>query len=118
MATKDKDTERTAAVAGAQAVADAVKKVTDAVVSEVQKTPAAVLEGDFSVTGVPGGSFEIRSHGTANFGASGTVKFGTLDAKTTEWGTTRIVGTLPPGVAKGEVTVLVDDKTQFTGELK
>lgn len=121
---KDKETknaevkaEHTGSVSGAESVADAVKRVADAAVAEVQKTSAALLETDFRVSGTANGNFEIVSHGK-NLGSSGTVQFNGVDAKTTEWSTTRIKGTVPAGMHDADVVVHVDDQTNYSARFK
>jgi hypothetical protein len=112
--------EQTAALSGAESVADAVRRVADAAVAEVQKSNLGVLP-DVIVSGTPGGSFELRAGPNISFGASGTVTFGKQQAVTTEWSTSRIVGTVPANVGDNEVTdvtVHVDDKTKHVGQFK
>lgn len=92
---------------GAQAVADAVKRVADAAVHAVQAT-SPVPVGDFIFTGTVGGRFTIRGEG---FGPSGTVKIGGHQAKTHGWSTREIFGWVPEGANPGApVEVIVDDK--------
>lgn len=110
---KAKD-ELSAAKQGATAVAEAVKKVSDAVVAEVQKAPAKAV-GGLLVSGVPGGQFEIRGDG---FSSSGTVSFAGLQVETTGWSNERIKGFLPLGVKEGEVVVNVDGENQRRGYFK
>lgn len=110
MATADNN-----AVTGAQSVADAVRRVADAAVAEVsrvQNQPAGPTSA-FTFTGTPGGGFTIRGQG---FGASGTVKVGGVQVRTTGWSTTEIHGTLPANVGSGEVVVQVDEKTALRGQ--
>jgi hypothetical protein len=103
------------AVAGAQAVADAVKKVADDAVAGAKAARASGPEGDFVVTGVPGGRFTIRGKG---FTASGSVLMGGNALKTLEWGNEYIRGELPANAKSGEVVVQIDEKTQQRGYLK
>lgn len=107
-------TEKNAAETGANAVADAVKRVADAAVNEIKKVPTAKVP-DVVVEGVAGGSFTIRGTG---FGTSGKVTFAGVPAKTNGWGDTRIEGVVPANVTEGEVVVHVDDKTQRKGFFK
>ncbi|MFI5222656.1 MAG: hypothetical protein ACHQX3_00175 [Nitrospirales bacterium] len=109
--------ERAAAATGAAAVAEAVKKVAEAAVAEVQKTPSAAVEGDLKATGTPGGSLEIVANPGVKFGSSGTATVAGHQVATTEWSVDRIVGKMPSGVIEGEVVVHVDDKTKYTGTL-
>ena len=102
------------AATGAQAVADAVKRVADAAVNEVSKI-APDKEYDFRIVASPGGKFRIDGHG---FSTGGSVLFGKTAAKTTGWGATKIEGIVPEGAKTGEVVVWVDEQTQFRGYLK
>jgi len=103
-----------AAQAGADAVADAVKRVADAAVDAVKKLPGDPIP-EVVVEASAGGSFVIRGKG---FSTNGTVTFAGVQAKTNGWGDTRIEGTVPAGVTEGEVVVQVDDKTQRKGTFK
>jgi hypothetical protein len=100
------------AVEGAASVADAVKRVADAAVAEVQKTKVAELPGDFHFTGTPGGRFRADGQG---FGSSGVIRVAGQQVQTTGWGSTHIEGTLPADVKSGEVTVHVDENTVQRG---
>ena len=102
------------ATVGAAAVAEAVKRVADAAVAEVNKV-APEKEYDFRIVGGPGGKFRIDG---AGFSTGGSVLFGGVAAKTTSWGSTKIEGAIPPGAKTGEVIVWVDPQTQFKGYLK
>lgn len=110
------------ASAGAQSVAEAVKRVADAAVAEVNKVKEP-FKGDFAVT-VGGGRFylvfprDVRETGTTGFGPSGTVTIGGVQAKTNGWSTTRIDGWIPGDQKpEAEVIVHVDEKTQLRGRL-
>jgi len=92
----------------ASSVAEAVKRVADAAVAEVQKNPSKVEGGDFTFSGSPGGRFTIRGN---NLGSSGTVKLGNRQLNTREWGTFFIHGDLPSDAKPGEVTVALDSDT-------
>jgi hypothetical protein len=106
--------ETAAGVSGAQAVADAVKRVADAAVAEAAKvTPTQV--GDFHITGHPGGKFEVQGKG---FSSSGSVFVNGRRQQTTEWGDTYIRGTLDAGVTSGEATIPIDEKKTLRGYLK
>jgi hypothetical protein len=96
---------------GAQLVADAVKRVADAAVAEIQKAPKAP-GGDFVVSGSAGGKFTIRGTG---LGTNGVVKLNGVQLATQEWGSTFIQGTLPADARAGELVVHVDDKTTKRG---
>lgn len=103
------------AATGAQSVAEAVKRVADAAVAEVQRT-APVRAGDFLIAGSAGSRFEIRG---AGFSTGGTVTVNGRLVHTTGWGATRIEGVLPDGVKPGdEVVVIVDADTQQRGYLR
>lgn len=114
--------EAKAAVGGAQAVADAVKRVADEAVKTAQTTRTTGSVGDFTISGSPGGRFTIRGDG---FSSGGTVLLqgqaghpNGLQLATDEWGGQFIRGRLPAGVTSGEVVVRIDEKTQKTGYLK
>lgn len=111
---EDKTKTQQTSATGAQAVADAVKRVADAAVAEVNKV-APEQDYDFKIVGAPGSTFRIDG---AGFSTGGTVLFGGVAAKTTGWGATRIDGTIPAGAKTGEVVVWVDEQTQFRGHLK
>lgn len=103
------------AATGAQSVAEAVKRVADAAVAEVQRT-APELAGDFVIVGTAGSKFQIRG---AGFSTGGTVTVNGKMAHTTGWGATRIEGTLPDGAKRGDVVVVTIDKdTQQRGYLR
>ena len=104
---------KTAAVIGAQAVADAVAKVATAAVAEVQKTKFAPEDNRIVITGTPGGRFELRGDG---FGSSGSLLIGGKQARTTAWGTMRIEGWLPEGITDGdELVIWISKETQLHG---
>ncbi len=106
--------ERAAAVTGAQAVADAVQRVADAAVAEVQKTPS-VEPQEVIVLGA-GNKFELQGEG---FSHNGTVTVNGMQAETTGWGSTRIYGKFPAGApSEGEIVVHIDDKTSKRGTFK
>lgn len=100
-----------AAASGAQAVADAVRRVADAAVAEVSKTKASGQQAsDFHSSGSAGGKFLLEGP-VGVFGASGTVRLNGAQLHTREWSSQRIVGDLPAGTRSGEVTVHVDSET-------
>lgn len=103
------------AVAGAQAVADAVKRVADDAVQGARGARASALEGNFLVSGTPGGRFTIRGNG---FTGSGTVLLNGKQLETTEWSNERIAGKLPSDARPGEVVVVVDETKQFRAPLR
>lgn len=110
--------ENAAAVEGARSVADAVTKLANAAVIEVQKgnrTPAP----EIVATGTPGGRFKIRSvrAGTTAFGASGSVLLNGKAVETTGWSSMQIEGKLPSDAKSGEIVVWVDPETQHKGYL-
>jgi hypothetical protein len=107
--------DQAAATSGAQAVADAVKKVADDAVAAAKGARASGPEGDFVISGTPGGRFTIRGDG---FTASGTVLLAGKQLETHEWGDELIVGKLPSDAKSGEVTVWIDQDTQKKGYLK
>ena len=98
--------KQASSVEGAQSVADAVRKVADAAVAEIQKRPTAGPQYDFDFIGTPGGTFRI--YGT-NLGASGTAKLAGRQLNTTWWGTQYVEGALPSDAQSGEVTVDLGD---------
>ena len=106
--------EKTAAVVGAQAVADAVTKVANAAV-ESAKASAGKTNPDVIVTGTPGGKFEIRGDG---FSSGGSVLIGGVAQETYEWGAQYIRGKLNANVKSGEVVVQIDKDTKRVGYLK
>lgn len=108
-------TERSAALTGAQAVADLVSQVAKRAVDEIGRSPAADEQFDFTITGVPGGTFHIRGDG---FTASGSVLIGGRAQQTFEWGDEYIRGRLDDNVKSGEVIVQIDKSTQRRGYLK
>lgn len=114
MATKQAHADRSAAVTGAQAVADAVQRVADAAVAEVQKAPPPE-KADLTMVGSAGGRFVIEGDG---FGTNGTVTVAGRQVSTFGWGSRRIEGNLPADVQDGEVVVNIDDKTTVTGQFK
>lgn len=107
--------ERTSAVGGAQAVAEAVKRVADAAVAAASRVEAAP-QFDFAITGVRGGVFRIR--GDNNLGASGSVLLNGKSVETTGWGASNIEGKLPSDAQSGEVIVQLDAQTRRTGYLR
>lgn len=114
--------DQQSAVSGAQAVADAVKRVADEAVRSAQTAHATGSAGDFTISGSPGGRFTIRGDG---FTGSGTVLLqgqtghpGGRQLSTDEWGGQLIRGKLPVGVTSGEVVVRIDEKTEKRGYLK
>lgn len=107
--------DASSAVVGAQAVADAVKKAADASVTAARAAKAAGPEGDFAVSGMPGGRFTIRGDG---FSSGGTVLLNGKQLFTDEWGGQLIRGRLPSDAKSGEVVVWIDEKTQKRGYLK
>lgn len=106
--------EKRAATTGAQAVADAVKRVADAAVAEASKS-SVKAPGDFIFTGTLGGRFDIHGSG---FGANGTVKVGGVQVHTVGWSANHIEGRLPSGVSSGEVVVQIDENTSQRGYFK
>lgn len=108
--------QRAGAQEGAQSVAEAVKRVADAAVAEVQKSKT-VPGQDFLFTGTAGGRFAVRGKG---FGPSGTLKIGGHQALTDEWGNERIAGKVPEQVKAGDVVVevLVDSSTTQRGTFR
>lgn len=95
-------------VEGARSVADAVRRVADAAVAELQKRPIAGPEGNF-VFSASASRFRIRGNG---LGTNGTVKIGNQQLNVRAWGTTEIEGDMPANVPQsGEVVVHIDDKT-------
>lgn len=112
---KDVDAKaRTDARSGAEAVADAVKKVADAAVAAVKGAPSGPSY-DFDVA-LSGARFEINGTG---FGANGVVTIGGHQADTVEWGANRIIGKTPGGLSgEVEVVVHIDDKTKQTAKVK
>jgi hypothetical protein len=111
---EDKTKTQQTSATGAQAVADAVKRVADAAVAAVHQVPAE-QDYDFKIAGAPGSTFRIDG---AGFSTGGSVLFGGIAAKTTGWGATKIEGIIPAGAKTGEVVVWVDEHTQFRGHLK
>jgi hypothetical protein len=103
------------AVGGAQAVADAVKRVADEAVFAAQRAGTIRPAGDFAVTGSPGGRFTIRGNG---FTGSGTVSLNGVQLQTDEWGGQLIRGKLPSDAKSGEVVVKIDETNQKRGYLK
>lgn len=111
MADKEEVANQAAAVSGAQAVADAVKRVADAAVSAASKAPIGE-KPELIVSAVAGGRFVIRGE---NLGTNGVVTFGGQPVTVRGWGGTRIEGEVPAGTPHGEVVVHIDDKTQKRG---
>lgn len=110
--------ERQAATTGAEAVADAVKKVADAAVAQARGANVGESVGDFIITGTPGGRFEMRSKTGPIFSSAGTVHINGKPQVTHEWGADYIRGRLDPDVKSGEVVVQIDEKTKRVGYLK
>lgn len=109
--------ETRAAAAGAHAVIDGIRRVTDAFIAEISKAKSGPTEWlDFDATGSAGGRFIIDGPPNS-FGASGTVKMGNVQLHTREWSAMRIVGDLPAGTKSGEVTVYLDANTTKRGYL-
>jgi hypothetical protein len=103
------------AVGGAQAVADAVKRVADEAVAAAQRAGTAGPVGNFVISGSPGGRFTIRGDG---FTGSGTVSLNGVQLVTDEWGGQLIRGKLPADAKSGEVVVKIDESTEKRGYLK
>ena len=103
---------------GATSVAEAVKRVADAAVAEIQKVNSGE-KPELSAVGSAGGKVTVERLITeASFGTSGTLKIGGHQIHTRDWSTQRIVGDLPANVASGaEVIVQVDDKVSRRGKL-
>jgi hypothetical protein len=122
-AQEKENVERQAAVTGAEAVAAAVTKVAqDAVVKARDQGPSAVL-GDFTVSGSPGGKFELRAKTGPIFSSSGTVFVNGKPQVTFEWGATYIRGKFDSDVTAGstgyaEVVVQVSNDVRKVGYLK
>jgi hypothetical protein len=114
MAEEPQKVRNEGAVEGAQSVAEAVKRVADAVISDVQSKDIGFLPEVLVSGGTKkGNQFELRGEG---FGTNGTLKVGGHQVKTTEWGPQHIVAELPADVKDGDaVTIIVDDKTTKTG---
>jgi hypothetical protein len=111
--------ERQAAVSGAQAVAESVKRVADAAVDAAKSQgPSGIPPGDFIVTGHPGGKFELRAKSGPIFSSGGSVFVNGKKQHTDEWGADYIRGKLDADVTSGEVTVPIDEKTVRRGYLK
>lgn len=108
---------RGAAAEAATSVADAVKRVADAAVAEVQKSRATGGDGDFIFSGTPGGRFRIDGP-VGSFSTNGTVKLNGVQLHTRAWSSMRIEGDLPAGSQPGEVTVAIDEKTVRRGYAK
>ena len=110
----DERQESSAARSGAQAVADAVKRVADAVVNEAARFSTGE-DLDFVVTGTPGGRFRI-SGPARSFGSSGVVLFGGRQIETDGWSAEHIYGKLPSDVPTNvEVIVRQDENTERRG---
>lgn len=108
--------DRNAESAGATSVAEAVKRVADAAVAEVQKVQPLATQ-DFVFEGTERGRFTIRGKG---FSTNGTVRINGVQAKAPEWGDQFIAGSVPDGVRGGTVTVevAVDEQTKQRGTFK
>lgn len=108
---------RAASTEAATSVADAVRRVADAAVAEVQRTaPASNQDLDFTFSGSPNGGFVIT--GPGNFSSSGSVQINGVHADTIAWSTSRIEGRMPAGVTSGEVLVIIDADTVRRGYYK
>ncbi len=105
-----------AAVEGARTVAEAVSKLADAAVEEVQKVKA-VEKGEFVASGVPGGKFKIVSTSGKIFSSSGTVLLNGKQLFTKHWNVEEIIGNLPEDAKAGEIVVWIDPETQRKGTL-
>lgn len=115
-AAEKNQTERSAALTGAQAVADAVSRVANAAVAEVSKSEVVGEGLDFVITaGKAGGTFHIRGDG---FTGGGSVLIDGKAQQTFEWGDEYIRGKLDDNVKSGEVIVWIDKSTQQRGYLK
>jgi hypothetical protein len=102
---------------GANAVAEAVKRVADVAVQEVARAKAGQSGPpvDLQASGSAGGKLVILGSG---FGASGTVKINGVQVETTAWSASRIEGRVPAGTQSGEVLVHVDDKITKRGRIQ
>lgn len=122
-AQEKENVERQAAATGAQAVADAVTKVAqDAVVKAKELAPTERL-GDFTVSGSPGGKFELRAKAGPIFSSSGNVYVNGKAQTTFEWGATYIRGQFDADVTAGssgyaEVVVQSGPDLRKVGYLK
>lgn len=105
-----------AAVEGAASVAEAVRRVADAAVAEVQKSNLGPAP-EFQFTGTIGGKFYIKGDG---FSSGGTVKVNGVQCKTHGWGAQNIDGWLPAELKAGTATVevIVDESTRKQGTFK
>lgn len=110
--------ERQAALTGAQAVADSIKKAADAAIEGARNQASVGTPGDFTVSGTPGGRFELRAKTGPIFSSSGTVYANGKAQQTFEWGATYIRGKFDADVKSGEVVVEIDKDTRRTGYLK
>lgn len=111
--------ERSAAVAGAQAVADSVKRAADAAIEGAKAQSLVGVPGDFLVTGTAGGRFELRAKAGPIFSSSGSVFVGGRPQTIHEWGADYIRGRFDDGVKTGdEVVVPIDEKTKRVGYVK
>lgn len=114
--------EAAAASVGARSVADAVKRLADAAVAEVEKESAkGGPKQELAASGTVGGRFRIRDlvGGTVgSFGPSGTVTLNGKQLDTDGWSTMEITGKLPADAKSGEVVVIVDAQTQRRGHLE
>lgn len=122
-AQEKENVERQAAAVGAQAVADAVTKVAqDAVTKAKEQGPSERL-GDFTVSGSPGGKFELRAKTGPIFSSSGNVYVNGKPQTTFEWGATYIRGKFESDVTAGssgyvEVVVQSGNDIRKVGYLK
>src|SRR5688572_1846855 len=117
-ANEKEQVERTAAVAGASAVADAIKRAADAAVEGARSQSGVAPLGDFRVTGSPGGRFELRANSGPIFSSGGSVFVNGRRQHVDEWGADYIRGRLDADVTSGEVVVPIDEKTRRVGYLK
>lgn len=116
---QEKETQdRAAAVVGAEAVAESIKKAADAAVEGARRGSAVPPIGDFTVTGSPGGRFELRAKSGPIFSSSGSVFVNGRPQHIDEWGADYIRGKFDADVASGEVVVPIDEKVRRVGYLK
>lgn len=104
-----------ASVEGARSVADAVRRVADAAVAEIQKV-STVDKGDFVSSGTAGGRFNIDGP-VGSFGTNGTVTLNGVQLETRGWGSMHIEGVLPKDAKSGELVVHIDAETTRRGLL-
>lgn len=106
---------RGGATEAARSISEAIRRVTDAAVAEIQKMPT-VAEGDFVCSGTAGGRFNVDGP-VGSFGTNGTVTLNGVQLETRGWGTMHIEGVLPQDAKSGELVVHIDDKTNKRGRL-